>query len=199
MRTAFLIKICFIAILFVKSSQVVADKYAIDETGYMNKLVFVIGASGAGKTTAVRFLEKEMKKAFTMLYFDSIGVPSPEEMGDPETWQKEKTFEWVQQLRDKYLPNGHVLFDAQTRPTFIEEACLKNKIFSYKVILIDCSDEERSLRLIGRGHAALANPTMIQWARYLRDESKKRGYDILDNSLLDVETTALVLKTLIEN
>lgn len=164
----------------------------------MNKVIFIIGASGAGKTTAVQRLEEEGVEGVIMLYFDSIGVPSPEEMGDPETWQREATIKWVQRIKEEYLPTTHVLFDGQTRPNFIEEACAKNGISSYKVILVDCTDHERIRRLIGRGDASLANKTMIQWAHYLRRECEKRNWCILDNSLLDVNGSADALRKMID-
>ncbi len=44
------------------------------------RLLFVSGASGAGKTAAVRTLERRGLPAVRCYHFDSIDVPSPEEM-----------------------------------------------------------------------------------------------------------------------
>ncbi|MBA3239478.1 MAG: hypothetical protein H0T62_14205 [Parachlamydiaceae bacterium] len=79
--------------------------------------------------------------------------------------------------------------DGQTRPLFIEEACIENEITAYAVILIDCSDKERTKRLVARGHSDLANAQMMNWARYLKQESQKRDYPIIDNTHLTVEET----------
>ena len=55
-----------------------------------HKIYFIIGASGSGKTTALKNFEKNMPKSCTLLHFDSIGVPSFEEMekeyGTIEEW-----------------------------------------------------------------------------------------------------------------
>jgi hypothetical protein len=44
------------------------------------RLVFVIGASAARKTAAVRTLERRERPSVYCYYFDTIGVPSPAEM-----------------------------------------------------------------------------------------------------------------------
>lgn len=100
----------------------------------MKKLFFLIGASGSGKTTATKELERQGIAHFKILYFDSIGVPSIEEMEEkydgPEEWQKVKTAEWVQVIKREFLSNIDVLFDGQTRPSFIEKACHENGLTS---------------------------------------------------------------------
>lgn len=139
-----------------------------------NNIFFIIGASGSGKTTTVKAIERMQLPDFTILYFDSIGVPSLEEMikyyGGPEEWQKIKTAEWIGQIREKFLSSTNILFDGQTRPTFIEKGCISENIASYKVILLDCSDEERKRRLLVRSQKELADENMMNWARYLRKE-----------------------------
>ncbi len=107
--------------------------------------------------------------------------------GGPEEWQKVKTIEWVQVIKKNFLPYTHVLFDGQTRPSFIEKACHKNVIKEFEVILFDCSDEERKRRLVARGQADLADENMMNWARYLRKECQDRGYLIIDNTRMQIE------------
>jgi adenylate kinase family enzyme len=159
----------------------------------MNKLIFIIGASGAGKTTAVKALEKVYLPNYQILYFDSIGVPSFTEMNakynGPEEWQRIKTAEWVKIIKETLLPKTHVILDGQTRPKFIEDACIENKISAYEVLLFDCSDEERTERLIDRGQSELADQQMMNWASYLRQESQKRAYQIINNTHLTCEET----------
>ena len=117
----------------------------------LKKIFFLIGASGSGKTTAAKELERRGLANFKILYFDSIGVPSIEEMeakyGGPEEWQKVKTIEWVRVIKRDFLFDTHVLFDGQTRPSFIENVCHKNGIKKFEILLFDCSDEERKRRL----------------------------------------------------
>ncbi len=82
-----------------------------------------------------------------------------------------------------------MILDGQTRPIFIEEACIENEIIAYEAILFDCSDEERTKRLVARGHSELANAQMMHWARYLRQQSQKRSYQIIDSTELTCEET----------
>ncbi len=165
----------------------------------MNRIFFVIGASGAGKTTAVKNIEKTNSNDFEYCYFDSVGVPSHEEMiqkfGSGENWQKTNTHLWVKKMKES---NKSAVLDGQTRPSFIEEACKENDIVSYEVILFDCSDEVRKQRLVDRGHPELANEQMMNWAKYLRDESIARGYEIIDTSHLTQEESSKKLLDLLQ-
>lgn len=157
------------------------------------KIYFIIGASGSGKTTIVKTLETNYPNTYKIVYFDSIGVPSLTEMNikynGPEEWQRIKTFEWVKKIKEMLISNASVILDGQTRPKFIEEACIENKVTSYEVVLFDCSDAERNKRLVARGHSELANEQMMNWAKYLRQESQKRAYKIIDNTGLTCEET----------
>ncbi len=168
----------------------------------MNKIFFVIGASGAGKTTTVRNVEKTNPKDFQYCYFDSVGVPSNEEMiqkfGSGENWQKETAKYWVKKIKDECLDLKPTILDGQIRPSFVEEACIENNITSYEVILFDCSDEARNQRLIDRGHSRLVNEQMMNWAKYLKEESLKRGYFIIDTSDLTQEQSKENLLKIIE-
>ncbi len=157
----------------------------------MNKIYFIIGASGAGKTTALKNIQETHPEAFEYCYFDSIGVPSPEEMierfGSGDNWQKINTNSWTKKMKEESLDRKPAILDGQTRPSFIEEACKKNNIDSYEVILFDCTDEIRKQRLIDRGQPELANDQMMNWAKYLRTETLSRNYKILDNTNLTKE------------
>lgn len=166
----------------------------------MHKLFFVIGASGSGKTTVVRTLERANFNGFKMVYFDSIGVPSHSEMlenyGTGEEWQRVATKVWVKTIKEKYLSQANVILDGQTRPQFIEEACHENNITNYDIILFDCSDEERTKRLFKRDQPELANQQMMDWAKYLREKCSL-VYKI-DNTFLNEEETGSVLKKILE-
>ncbi|HEU5114906.1 MAG TPA: hypothetical protein VFT82_04030, partial [Candidatus Paceibacterota bacterium] len=118
----------------------------------MRKLFFLIGSSGSGKTTAARAVEKMEFLDLVVCYSDSMPVPSTEEMvkkfGSQEEWQRQNTIAWVKKIREEYLAEKDVLFDIQSRPLFIDEACGACGIRDYEVILFDCSDEERRRRLV---------------------------------------------------
>lgn len=159
----------------------------------MNKLYFITGASGSGKTTAVENLEKKNLPNIKTFYFDNIGVPSESEMiekyGSGENWQKETTKRWVKEIKDNYLQDNTVILDGQMKIAFIEEACKEFGLENYEIILIDCSDEERKKRLESRGQFELYNSDMINWSKYLRDETIKGGHKIIDNSDMSEEET----------
>lgn len=169
--------------------------------GILHPIFFLIGASGAGKTTICEQLSKKLKE-FQILFFDSIGVPSfaemEEEYGSIEEWQRQKTLEWTKHIKKEFLGHKPVILDAQTRPQFIQEACSLFKI-PHHVILFDCSDEERCRRLCDRGHPELANPQMLNWAKFLREECIKRKALIVDTTNQSIEETrATVIEALLE-
>lgn len=157
----------------------------------MKKLFVITGASGAGKTTAVNNVEKMNPENISFCYFDSIGVPSTEEMnekfGGPEAWQKMSTEVWIQKIITDYVSDEIVMLDGQIRLSFIIEICKNLAVENYEIVLFDCNDEVRKERLISRGHADLANDGMMGWATYLRKEANTLNAHIIDNSDLTQE------------
>jgi hypothetical protein len=166
----------------------------------MHTLYFVIGASGSGKTSAVHALETAGKSGAKAFFFDSIGVPSPEERiekwGSGGGWQRAMTIEWAKRIKNE-LANSNALLDGQTRPSFIAEACEIHDIKSYKVILIHCSDDIRRARLLQRGQPELADQQMMDWAKYLLRETAKINGEIIHNDNLSISGTAAALATIV--
>lgn len=132
----------------------------------------------------------------TIFYFDSIGVPSLEEMergyGGAEEWQQVMTAEWVRRMKVG-VADVSVVLDAKTRPSFIAAACEAEGISEYETLLVDCSDEVRRERLARRGQSELASERMLNWARYLRNACAGGACTIIDNSALTAEETAEML------
>jgi dephospho-CoA kinase len=166
------------------------------------RLLILTGASGSGKTAIAKAVEAIDPPVARVRHFDSVGVPSAEEMislcGSIENWQRAMTHEWLKRLCTESASEGQpILFEGQMRLQFIFEALQANRIIDACVLLVDCDDEVRSHRLaMNRRQADLATPTMMQWARYLREEAKQRGVKILDTS--GAERTASVAKVLEE-
>ena len=152
------------------------------------KLVIFTGASASGKTTITKRIAAKAAPAINCLYFDSIGVPEPEQMiaefGSGENWQRVKIFDWIKRIQQEFVSKGKlVLFEGQMRISFIFEACAAAKITNYKTILIDCDDASRESRLrINRRQPELADASMMNWARFLRKEADA-------NSILKLDTT----------
>ncbi|MGO6966635.1 AAA family ATPase [Rhizobium leguminosarum] len=155
-------------------------------------LVILTGASGAGKTTIAEAIERLHGHEIDVYYKDRIGVPPVHEMidkfGSVEGWQRAATFEWMARLSPLLLEGRSVLFEGQSRLSFLTEAVEHAGIKSHSCILIDCDDETRTRRLsIDRGQSELANPDMMNWAAFLRNEASAYGCKILDTSNLTLE------------
>ncbi|MEK6734475.1 MAG: acetyltransferase, partial [Pseudomonadota bacterium] len=59
----------------------------------LNRIILITGASGSGKTSILKELEKILpKEQVSINYFDDIGIPSFEDMikeyGSCEKWQE---------------------------------------------------------------------------------------------------------------
>ncbi len=154
--------------------------------------VVLIGASGSGKTTIVRAIAQRYADEVEVFYFDQIGVPSVERMiaecGSGEGWQRAKTIEWLARLAPLSRSGRPLLFEGQTRLSFLAEGAEAAGGPAYLPILLDCDAETRSRRLtVEREQPELANEDMMNWARYLRREAKRSGCEILDTSTLSLE------------
>ncbi|NTG20680.1 AAA family ATPase [Agrobacterium rhizogenes] len=155
-------------------------------------LVILTGASGAGKTTIAEAIDRGHSPEIDVYYKDRIGVPSVQGMvdkfGSVEGWQRAATFEWMARLSPLLAQGRSVLFEGQSRFSFLAEATERAGIESHSCILIDCDDETRTKRLsIDRGQPELASADMMNWASFLRNEASAYGYEILDTSILTLE------------
>lgn len=161
-------------------------------------LVILTGASGSGKTTIAREFSRRHSNVAEVCFFDSIGVPTPDDMlaqfGSGEEWQRVKTMDWLGEIGAR-LSAGPILFEGQMRLSFIHEAAKAAKIANYTVILVDCDDLTRRDRLtMDRRQAELASEEMMNWARYLRREACDRGDKILDTSKITVREAVEVVR-----
>lgn len=162
------------------------------------RLLFVIGASGAGKTAAVRDLERRGLPAVRCYHFDTIGVPSPEEMerrwGCGDQWQEDATRRWIAQLTNESEAGSVSILDGQTRPAFIYPQVTAAGA-SCRIVLLDCTASVRATRLRnGRSQPELATERMENWAAYLRREAGTHGLPIIDTSQLSIEAAADALQ-----
>jgi gluconate kinase len=153
----------------------------------MEKIIFILGASGSGKTTTVENIESENPDKYFFAYFDQPKVPSEEEIekqyGNWENWGIQRTNEWLDKIKNKNKDRV-TIFDIQTKPENIENACKKFEITDYAIIILDCSDDERKKRLIERGQPYLINDSLLDWAQFLRNEANDNDYIIIDNTEL---------------
>jgi hypothetical protein len=167
----------------------------------MSPFVVLTGASGTGKTTIAGSVEKLGLTNCEVHFFDSIGVPSVEQMRkeygpgyEPGgTWQRAMTLRWMRRIRTILDCGTSVLFEGQMRISFIREALAhkgtlaESQISSARILLLDCNDITRAERLkVHRLQPDLANSDMMNWARYLRDEAHAAQIRVLDTGRLSV-------------
>ncbi|HEY6178983.1 MAG TPA: AAA family ATPase [Kofleriaceae bacterium] len=147
-----------------------------------SRIVVVTGASGAGKTTVVTRLAERNLAGVTCAFFDSVGVPPPDEM--PADWQEKTTNAWIQRLAR--APADVAVLDGQTRPTFALRAFAEAGVRG-GVVVIHCAREVRKARLVARGQPELATDDMHAWAAYLCGQADALGFPVLDTSELDID------------
>ncbi len=156
----------------------------------MSRLVILTGASGSGKTTLAKAVAIR-RPDIEVFFFNSTGVPSLDEMiseyGSGEAWQCAKTLDWMTKVAPLNAGGSSVVLEGQMRISFIEEALVSAHIRSARIVLVDCDDRTRERRLNAeRAQPDLSNHTMMDWARFLRDEAARGGHERLDTSNLDV-------------
>jgi len=155
-------------------------------------LLFVIGASGAGKTATVRALDARALPGVRCYYFDTIGVPTPDVMerdwGGGERWQEDATKRWVDRLVSNADGAHLAVLDGQTRPSFIQPWVARAGVRHVRIVLLDCAPAVRVARLTGaRGQPELATQQMEAWAVYLRGQADALQLPVLDTSRMSVE------------
>ncbi len=167
-------------------------------------LLVVTGASGAGKTTLVRGVEASGIPDVSCYYFDSIGVPSHEEMvsrfGGPRQWQVDALNYWVARLLRNEDSVQVAVLDGQVRPSDVRVVCERFGARRAQIVLIDCSHTDRNLRLRGpRAQSELANTEMDCWAAYLRGQADALNLPLICTTQLPVRDAVLSLIVHIQN
>lgn len=161
-------------------------------------LLFVIGASGAGKTAAVHALAAHGLPGVRCYHFDTIGVPAPEVMerdwGGGERWQEDATRRWIERLVANEDGARRAVLEGQTRPSFIQRWIAGAGVGHVRIVLLDCTPAARAARLAGpRGQPELATQQMDTWAVYLRGQADALRLPVVDTSRMAVAEVAAAL------
>ena len=168
----------------------------------LKKVIFISGASGVGKTTLIEQLKNKYRdKSWRFLHFDSIGVPSIDEMiqqyGSPSGWQEAMTSQWIDKLVHQY-EDECIFFEGQVNLQFIQSGFKQHSFTNYKLVLLDCSEEEMAYRLTHkRGQPELLTADMHNWLNYLRNQAKALGVKILDTTNKSNEQVVIDFEQLI--
>ncbi len=166
-----------------------------------NAILFVVGASGAGKTAAVQALATRDGWSDRCYFFDSIGVPTPWEMkrfyGGGESWQAQATQQWVERLVGE--TETVAVLEGQTRPSFIRAALAGHRKIRTDIVLLDCRSDVRRQRLIEfRGQPELATTETDCWSAYLRGQADALSIPVIDTSEETTEFVAIQLQQFAE-
>jgi GTPase SAR1 family protein len=159
-------------------------------------LLCVTGASGAGKTTMLESLRTQVEpRHLPTLAFDSLGVPSPEQMTagweSPRGWQKAMTWHWVQTAKNVYRTHPLVVLEGSFDPQYAIAACTANRM-RFAIVLLHADDSVRHERLTRRGQPELHTDDMCSWASYLRESTTQLGGHVLDaNAQVDAVVEAV--------
>ncbi|HEY8997936.1 MAG TPA: AAA family ATPase [Edaphobacter sp.] len=158
--------------------------------------VILTGASGSGKTAIADYIAQSHSGA-TVFRFDSIGVPDAAVMasyGDGYqpggAWQRAMTLDWIDRIASLRDPGRPMLFEGQMRIAFIKEAITRVNISLSRIVLVDCDDVTRFLRLAQRGQPDLADENIARWALYLREEAVYENVEILDTTSYSLTQSA---------
>jgi RNase adaptor protein for sRNA GlmZ degradation len=160
----------------------------------MKNLLFLTGASGAGKTSTVEKLEQSYKDDIAYIHTDDFGVPSPEEMvrlyGGGNGYQRHIFKHWINYCKLHLLDSSAIVIEGSFKPSIIIEGSKEEDILDYKVLLFDCDNSTRTERLTRRGHPDIATPDMMRYAQILRTEAVDNNIPIVDTTYLTLNDTS---------
>ncbi len=149
-------------------------------------LLCITGASGAGKTAALCALRERIEaRVLPTLAFDSLGVPSTDEMhaawDSPRGWQKAMTYHWIYTAKHVYRTHPLVVIEGSFDPQYAIAACSAHRV-RFAVVLLHADDGVRRDRLAKRGQAELSTDEMDNWATYLHEQTTSLGGAVVDAS-----------------
>src|SRR4051812_17502048 len=106
-------------------------------------ILFVAGASGVGKTSAVRALQSRADHGVRCYYYDDIGIPTEAEVerdhGNWERWQAHSTQQWVERLHTNADGAEIAVLEGQTRPSFVSAAFIVAGVATRsRIVLLNC-------------------------------------------------------------
>ncbi|MEM7246534.1 MAG: hypothetical protein AAF533_14375 [Acidobacteriota bacterium] len=132
-------------------------------------LFFVWGASGSGKTTAMRSLQERLPDLVAH-DFDEVGVPA----GADQLWRHRAAERWLQVVLEHQSEGRDVLLTGQLPHGELLACPSADQLDGIASCLLDCTDvEERFARIRGRERGTgSATPEMAAWAQWMRGHAR---------------------------
>lgn len=171
----------------------------------MNKQIFFIsGGSGAGKSTVMDLVKSKLPDFEYHIHdMDAVGVPDDVD----EQWRIEQTENWIKEGTRNSKSNIKTIIFGITRPEELHAALDKLHVSTdmVGVFLLDANPEILRSRLerryqvhsgIESGVIVTGKPVeqfigdSINFARILREEAQKHGYEVINTSELEPSEVA---------
>ncbi len=141
-------------------------------------IILLTGASGSGKTTILKEVEKILpKNQVSINYFDDIGIPSFEDMikeyGSCEKWQEAMTHKWLKKL-ELIKDKKYIFLEGSFNPEFAKNCSL--------LFCIHANRNIREQRLLNRKQPELITQDMENFAQTLKSKTLELGGIVIDSS-----------------
>lgn len=159
----------------------------------MNKIYFIIGVNGVGKSTIIPLLKDRLDPSLFEIHdFDERGVPD----SAGSEWRLSETLYWAQVGKTNLEEGRSTIICGYSKPKEIQSAIEKLNV-PIEVILLDASGEVITERILGRYTTQesiqelerTTGKTPEKFAQdnvwvstKFREEAQNEGYMILDTS-----------------
>lgn len=161
----------------------------------MNKIIFIIGVNGVGKTAVIKPLKSLLDNRFEIHDFDERGVPNNVQ----RQWRLDETRYWIELGKENIKKNISTIICGFARPSEIERDQF------IELILIDADEETIEKRLWNRYQTPESIENIertvgktiqrfvsdnVRFSSKLREEAQQYGLDVVDTSALTPEQVA---------
>ena len=165
----------------------------------MNRICFISGVTGVGKSSVMPFLRKLLPDSkYVVVDFDSRGVPDDAD----RNWRITETAHWIEEgIRTNERDKELIVCGFAKPRDFVD----LQKSIEVKIIVLDADEQTIRNRLIGRytkdgvfdeDLKVIGKPVKefidgnIWYAKQMREESIADGLTVIDTSLLSPEEVA---------
>lgn len=107
------------------------------------KIFFITGVNGAGKSTIIPLLKKKLPHQYRVYDFDEVGVPKNVD----KAWRVETTKHWFRIAQKNAIKNIDTIVCGLTVPKEIFSVLKKNQKWETQIALLDVSKKEITTRL----------------------------------------------------